>query len=256
MTAWPRGTKSEEKHAAPTTEQAAVRLSDGTIVPAAPGAPISVRITEHGGASDWRSDGAARSPSVSTTAHESALKGDFKSGSPAVVAPSGSVRHGAALGGGGGFDVKALAGSAGSILLWLGAVVFLCGPAAFIFGRKIGVGLSAAQAALVSACGLLLIGIGLRPESASYLILGLAAAGAVMAGLYVWQLRRAAAVDRDATEAEEVGAILAAAIHAEDRGDDSPGRRIKSNVNAAVSRTPALRAALDYLLTKSGGWSM
>lgn len=220
-------------------------LPDGTSVPVLPNTPVSVLIEDRGAGATFGASGKAVSPSIRTSAGEQALKMDLQSGTPLLALPGGGATANA-VGGGGAFDVK-LSGNAGWFLIALGSIVFLCGPVGFLFGRKIGVGLSLVEAGGISACGLLLVAMGLYPQLASALILGLAGVGAVAGIAYVWKSRRTGIAAEDATYYDEAGGALLQAVHDLDTGDGSPGRIIKGDWNKRIGSNERYKRAADQL---------
>lgn len=208
--------------------------------------PIVIDSTEAGDGATFASSGEARSPGISTNAGEQALKLALESGVPVIVRPDGTFTT-AAIGGGGSFDIE-LSGNTGWMLIALGAIVFLCGPGGFIFGRKIGVGLSLTEAGMISGAGLVLVAMGLYPALASTLILIAAGLAAAYGVFYVIKSRKVGKVSARALAA----ARMVKAIDEADTGDGSAGDTIKKAVSANVGKGTDLERVIDEIIAEAG----
>jgi hypothetical protein len=158
----------------------------------------------------------------------------------------------AAKEGGGGFDLKAMGGGGAGLLVILGAIVFIAGPAGMVFGRKIGIGLSATEAGLISAAGAGMIGIGLYPDIAAVLLIGIAGIGAAYAVLHLWKSYKVGAVADKARRTSLAAARLVKAIDDADTGDGSAGDVVKKAVAASVGSGTELEAIIDSIIAEAG----
>lgn len=141
-----------------------------------------------------------------------------------------------------------MSGGTGWLLVGLGAIVFLCGPVGFIFGKKIGVGLSATEAGIISLAGVGLIGMGMYPDLAPMLVIGLAGLAAAYGVFYVLKSQRVGKVSARALAA----ARLVKAIDDADTGDGSAGDVVKKAVSASVGKGTELEKIIDGIIAEAG----
>lgn len=224
-----------------------VTLPDGTTIET--DEPIRYSASRTGQGRDFAGSGEARGPSLRTDNADTAGKLNLTSGTPAVPMPGGSGPLNASKEGGGSLDIKALTGGGGAyILIVLGAIVFLCGPAGLVLGRKIGLGLSVTEAGIISLAGLGLIGMGMYPGLAPILVLILAGLAAAYGVFYVLKSRKVGKVSARAMAA----ARMVKAIDEADTGEGSAGDTVKKAVSANVGKGTELEKIIDEIIAEAG----
>lgn len=233
-------------------------LPDGTRVEAPAGTPIYRKQTHTGGWGTFASEGSSKSPGISTSAEGVVGSFEGNAGTPPLPVPEGTLFPAGDGGSGGATSWKA-GPTQNMLLIVFGAIVFLCGPAGFIFGKKIGIGLSLTEAGLVSAGGAVLIAMGLYPGFAPVLLIGGGGLAAVWAGVNVWKSARAAKAVSARDAIDEAAGLIVRVVDETDTGktdtDGNPtsaGGVIKAEVRKRSKGDADLEKTIDGVIARYG----